>query len=208
MAGAEAAARAIRRLGIGGSIGIDLPTLPPRERQAARRAALDAVLPQPFERTAVNGFGFLQIVRRRERRSLPELVQWRSGRAPPPAPCCARRSADSAPATLHRRARRDRPASSRIRTGWRRWRGGSAARSPCGRSPASPYRPGHVHVKPPKRGKRCPLCGKPAGAEHRPFCSRGCRDRDLLNWLGDAYRVPGPPADPKTRAKDGLDSER
>jgi len=29
-----------------------------------------------------------------------------------------------------------------------------------------------------------------------PFCSQGCRDRDLLNWLGDGYRVPGPPADP------------
>ena len=29
---------------------------------------------------------------------------------------------------------------------------------------------------------------------HTPFCSQRCRDRDLLNWLGDAYRVPGPPA--------------
>ncbi|MDP9412621.1 MAG: ribonuclease, partial [Pseudomonadota bacterium] len=38
-------------------------------------AALDAALPQPFERTAVNGFGFLQIVRKRERPSVPEIVQ-------------------------------------------------------------------------------------------------------------------------------------
>lgn len=38
------------------------------------------------------------------------------------------------------------------------------------------------------------MCGKPADAGHKPFCSRGCRDRDLLNWLGDSYRVPGPPA--------------
>jgi hypothetical protein len=31
-------------------------------------------LPQPFERTAVNGFGFVQIVRPRTRASLVELV--------------------------------------------------------------------------------------------------------------------------------------
>jgi hypothetical protein len=76
LAGAEAAALAIRRLDIGGSIGIDLPTVPSREERLRIVAALDAVLPRPFERTAVNGFGFLQVVRRRERRSLPELVQW------------------------------------------------------------------------------------------------------------------------------------
>jgi hypothetical protein len=76
VAGAKAAASAIRRLDIGGSIGIDLPTLRSREDRLRAAAALDSVLPQPFERTAVNGFGFLQVIRRRERRSLPELVQW------------------------------------------------------------------------------------------------------------------------------------
>jgi hypothetical protein len=75
VAGAEAAACAIRRLGIGGSIGIDLPTLPGKAERQAAAAALDAGLPQPFERTAVNGFGFLQVVRRRTRASLPELLQ-------------------------------------------------------------------------------------------------------------------------------------
>ena len=74
-AGAQAAARAIRRFSIGGSIGIDLPTLPSKEARQAAATALDAVLPQPFERTAVNGFGFLQVVRRRDRASLPELLQ-------------------------------------------------------------------------------------------------------------------------------------
>lgn len=73
-AGAAAAARAIRRFGITGSIGIDLPTLPSRAERQAAAAALDALLPQPFERSAVNGFGFLQIVRRRERASIPELL--------------------------------------------------------------------------------------------------------------------------------------
>jgi hypothetical protein len=75
VAGAGAAGRAIRRFGIGGSIGIDLPTLPAKVDRLAAAAALDTVLPQPFERTAVNGFGFLQLVRRRERPSLPELLQ-------------------------------------------------------------------------------------------------------------------------------------
>jgi hypothetical protein len=75
LAGAAAAARAIRRLGIGGSIGIDLPTLTGKAERQTPAAALDAILPQPFERTGMNGFGFLQIVRRRVRPSLPELVQ-------------------------------------------------------------------------------------------------------------------------------------
>ena len=74
-AGAAAAARAIRRLAIGGSIGIDLPTLPSRAERQRAAEAVDALLPPPFERTAVNGFGFLQIVRRRERASIAEIVQ-------------------------------------------------------------------------------------------------------------------------------------
>jgi endogenous inhibitor of DNA gyrase (YacG/DUF329 family) len=43
--------------------------------------------------------------------------------------------------------------------------------------------------------KACPLCGKPEVPEHAPFCSRGCKDRDLLKWLGEGYRIAGPPAD-------------
>ena len=73
--GATAAGHAIRRFDIGGSIGIDLPTLPDKRARQAAAEALDAALPQPFERTAVNGFGFLQIVRRRARPSLLELIQ-------------------------------------------------------------------------------------------------------------------------------------
>jgi uncharacterized protein len=37
---------------------------------------------------------------------------------------------------------------------------------------------------------KCTLCGKPVEAKHKPFCSQGCKDRDLLNWLGEAYRAP------------------
>jgi Ribonuclease G/E len=74
--GAEAAARAIRRHAIGGSIGIDLPTCASRAARQHAATALDAELPPPFERTAVNGFGFVQVVRKRERQSIPELMQY------------------------------------------------------------------------------------------------------------------------------------
>ena len=72
--GAREAAKAIRRLDIGGSIGIDLPTARDKAARQSAAAAIDAHLPQPFERTAVNGFGFVQIVRPRRRASLIELA--------------------------------------------------------------------------------------------------------------------------------------
>jgi len=54
----------------------------------------------------------------------------------------------------------------------------------------------------PKDPKNCPLCGQPPVKEHAPFCSRGCKDRDLLRWLGEGYKIPGPAAGPE-----GLDSD-
>src|SRR4249919_1051429 len=74
VAGARAAGQAIRRHGIGGSIGIDLPTAKGKDARQAAAAVIDEILPQPFERTAVNGFGFLQIVRPRRHASLFELA--------------------------------------------------------------------------------------------------------------------------------------
>lgn len=74
-AGAKAAADVIRRCDIGGSIGIDFPSLPDRAGRQAIDAAVDAALPQPFERTAVNGFGLMQIIRRRDRPSLIEQIR-------------------------------------------------------------------------------------------------------------------------------------
>jgi hypothetical protein len=76
--GAARAAQAILRLDIGGSIGIDLPTAGNKAARQKAAEAIDAVLPQPFERTAVNGFGFVQIVRPRRRASLVELAQDRA----------------------------------------------------------------------------------------------------------------------------------
>lgn len=93
-AGAALAGDVIRRFGITGSIGLDLPTLPTRADRLAAAGALDATLPQPFERTAVNGFGFLQIVRRRVRPSLPEIIAADPARA---AACALLRRAERAP---------------------------------------------------------------------------------------------------------------
>lgn len=42
--------------------------------------------------------------------------------------------------------------------------------------------------EPPPR--RCPICGAPADARFRPFCSRRCADIDLGRWLKEGYRIP------------------
>lgn len=79
VAGAGAAGEAIRRLAIAGPIGIDLPTTPGKEPRQRAATALDEALGEvPFERTAVNGFGFVQIVRPRRHASLLELAQDRA----------------------------------------------------------------------------------------------------------------------------------
>jgi hypothetical protein len=36
----------------------------------------------------------------------------------------------------------------------------------------------------------CPICGKPATPDYRPFCSRRCADVDLGRWLTEGYRIP------------------
>ena len=41
----------------------------------------------------------------------------------------------------------------------------------------------------------CPLCGKKTMPPHTPFCSRGCSQLDLGNWLNDAYVIPAHKAD-------------
>lgn len=43
---------------------------------------------------------------------------------------------------------------------------------------------------PSETAAKCPLCGKPRAKAYRPFCGRGCRDRDLNQWFGEGYRMP------------------
>ena len=95
---AWAAGRAVGRLDIGGSIGVDFPTLQGKDERRDVDDILEAYLPKPFEKTAINGFGFAQIVRPRLRPSLLELAQ---DRAPFEARALLRRAGRSiGPATL------------------------------------------------------------------------------------------------------------
>ncbi len=76
IAAARAVAAVIRRFDVSGSIGIDFPTLANKAERLATADAFDAILPLPYERTAINGFGFLQIIRPRARASLCERLHY------------------------------------------------------------------------------------------------------------------------------------
>ncbi len=140
LAAASAAAAAIRRFDLAGSIGIDFPTVGDKAVRTALGAVLDAQLPPPFERTAVNGFGFVQIVRPRLRASFVEAVR---GDAVPTAALALLRRAerDGIGARDAGRARPGSPPGSTARPalvvelGRRRGGGGRLARRP---------RPAHV----------------------------------------------------------------
>ena len=43
--------------------------------------------------------------------------------------------------------------------------------------------------------KPCAICGKPAVARYKPFCSARCADIDLGRWLKGTYVIPGEPVD-------------
>lgn len=40
------------------------------------------------------------------------------------------------------------------------------------------------------RLRPCPICGRPAVAAYRPFCSKRCADVDLHRWLAGVYVLP------------------
>lgn len=91
---AWAATRAIRRFDLGGSVGIDFPTLGAKQARQDVDQVLEEFLPKPSERTAINGFGFVQVVRPRPRASLIELAR---DRAPFEARSLLRRAGSEPP---------------------------------------------------------------------------------------------------------------
>ncbi|MFA7439443.1 MAG: DNA gyrase inhibitor YacG [Sphingomonadaceae bacterium] len=58
--------------------------------------------------------------------------------------------------------------------------------------------------KRPRKAETCPQCGKAVvDKSHAPFCSAVCRDRDLLQWLNEGYRLPGRPAEDEGEDHEG-----
>jgi endogenous inhibitor of DNA gyrase (YacG/DUF329 family) len=53
--------------------------------------------------------------------------------------------------------------------------------------------------------ENCPVCGKPAQADVKPFCSRRCADVDLNRWLSGRYVVVGSDDDDSDPVEDSED---
>ncbi len=53
-----------------------------------------------------------------------------------------------------------------------------------------PNDPEPADAQAPRPVRKCPICGKPALKEYRPFCSKRCADVDLQRWFTGSYAIP------------------
>ena len=161
-------------------------TARPGARRRRRRST--RILPQPFERTAINGFGFLQIVRPRAPRSLVELAQAARVRGPGAAAAGGVRAAGAKRLVAH-------PALAALLAARPDWLDALAAagrrrrRLACRRAAPHLGRLCRSRLK----ANRCPLCGKPDVAEHAPFAAAAARTATCCNGWATAIASPGPP---------------
>jgi hypothetical protein len=60
-----------------------------------------------------------------------------------------------------------------------------------------------MHSQPAKpAAAKCPICGKPVGANYIPFCSKRCADIDLHRWLSGGYAIPAEEVKPAAEDRD------
>ncbi|MFK7842524.1 MAG: ribonuclease E/G [Sphingorhabdus sp.] len=72
---AKEIAQALVRFEITGNVGVDFPTLQAKTERAAVTAIFDEYMTSNCERTAINGFGFMQVISRKLRPSVLEVLQ-------------------------------------------------------------------------------------------------------------------------------------
>lgn len=53
-----------------------------------------------------------------------------------------------------------------------------------------------------KKGRPCPICGKPSMPDYRPFCSSRCANVDLGRWLGGSYAIASEEAEAEADAEE------
>ena len=219
MAAMAEIARQLTLRALGGAIVIDALKMSRRDDQRAVVTALRAATADDPAGCQVLGLSALGLVEMTRARRQPTLAQRLLGPAPGPGPRPRRRRLRCAPpaaargrgaagrrlaarrgARRRRRTRQPAGAGARRRGPQARRPGGArGARRLAGRPRRHHVRLAHARLarmspadSTPARAAAaaCPICGKPASARRRPFCSLRCADVDLGRWFAGGYHIP------------------
>ena len=214
LAAAEEIARQIRLRNLAGAVVVDFVGLDDRgARERVRTTLVRALAADPLEPQCLGWtrLGHFELVRRRRARPLAEVLL-----EPAPGGVLVKTAATIAHQALRalRREARAQPAhrwrltsppmsprrsAARPPTHCAPSRSGLAGPSSSPSMPASAatgskslrsdYIPKIMDDSPILPPRPCPICGKPATARHRPFCSARCAQIDLGRWLKGNYRI-------------------